>query len=179
MITEKATIENQTEWNEDKTHRYSLSRIWDKSKPIPLVISKCAGSDDGISSTLTLQLITNYTYSLGYGGFILCNLFSSLDNSTTFDKTTDEVILKYVKAADIKDVIICWGSLKTAKEGIRARPTIILDTLSKLKSKNLLCFTDGKNIQLHPLTPSVRANCELVPFLIEEKSTTKTDTKTQ
>ena len=55
-------------FNDSKTHRYLLSRIWDGKKPIPLFVSKCSGEADGIFLEVTNMLIRNSLYRLGYCG---------------------------------------------------------------------------------------------------------------
>ena len=93
MITEKNSIHNECIYSDDKSHRYLMSRIWDKEKPIALFITKSSGTANGIQIELTNNIITNNLYKLGYGGYHAVNLCSAIDKSTVpqFDKSTDDI----------------------------------------------------------------------------------------
>lgn len=161
MITEKSNIQNECIYSNDKTHRYLLSRIWDKDKPIALFVTKNAGNANGICIELTNNIITNNLYNLGYGGYYAVNLYSSIyPSDTMFDKTTDDIIKKYSKLAD--DVIISWGTITT--KALQKRENDVLNILSN-NSKNLLTVSDSNgHINIHPLTPSVRKGFYLTKY---------------
>ena len=82
MITEKNSIHNECIYSDDKSHRYLMSRIWDKEKPIAIFITKSSGTANGIQIELTNNIITNNLYKLGYGGYHAVNLCSAIDKST-------------------------------------------------------------------------------------------------
>ena len=154
MISEKNKIENECIYNEDKSHRYLLSRLWDKEKPTVMFFTKNSGQADGIYIELTNNIITNNLYRLGYGGYYAVNLYSAVDRSCKdmYDKETDSIIKKYIKLSS--EIIIAWGSLTTNM--LKERETAVIDILNK-SGKRLLtvCDSNGhKNV--HPLTPSVR-----------------------
>ena len=154
MISEKNKIENECIYNEDKSHRYLLSRVWDKEKPIAMFFTKNSGQADGVYIELTNNIITNNLYRLGYGGYYAVNLYSAVDNASDnlFDKDTDNIIKKYAKISS--EIIIAWGSLTTNK--LKERELAVIDILNKSGKKLLtVCDASGhKNV--HPLTPSVR-----------------------
>ena len=76
MKSVTTTIINEATFSDDGRHRYALKKVWNSSRPLALIVSKSAGSDDGVFETFTQSIITNNLYKLGYGGFCLCNLFS-------------------------------------------------------------------------------------------------------
>lgn len=162
MITENNKIENEIIYSDDKSHRYLLSRTWDKSKKIPLFITKSAGQADGIYLDLTTNIISSNLYKLGYGGFFAVNLVSAIDsnNKILYDKDTDSIIKKYAKLSS--EIIIAWGTLTTKL--MQAREKDIMSIIKKC-GKNVLCVADNQgHMNVHPLTPSVRKNFQLADF---------------
>lgn len=161
MINEKNSIQNECIYSDDKNHRYLLSRIWNKDKPIALFITKNAGMANGIYIELTNNIITNNLYKLGYGGYYAVNLYSAINQrDKMFDKTTDDIIKKYSKLAN--DVIIAWGTLTT--KSLQRRESDVLDILIK-NSKKLLTVCDNTgHMNVHPLTPSVRQGFILTEY---------------
>lgn len=161
MINEKNSIQNECIYSDDKNHRYLLSRIWNKDKPIALFITKNAGMANGIYIELTNNIITNNLYKLGYGGYYAVNLYSAINQrDKMFDKTTDDIIKKYSKLAN--DVIIAWGTLTT--KSLQKRESDVLDILIK-NSKKLLTVCDNTgHMNVHPLTPSVRQGFILTEY---------------
>lgn len=162
MINEKNSIQNECIYSDDKNHRYLLSRIWNKDKPIALFITKNAGMANGIYIELTNNIITNNLYKLGYGGYYAVNLYSAINQrDKMFDKTTDDIIKKYSKLAN--DVIIAWGTLTT--KSLQKRESDVLDILIK-NSKKLLTVCDNTgHMNVHPLTPSVRQGFMLTEYI--------------
>lgn len=162
MVNEKNSIQNECIYSDDKNHRYLLSRIWNKDKPIALFITKNAGMANGIYIELTNNIITNNLYKLGYGGYYAVNLYSAINQrDKMFDKTTDDIIKKYSKLAN--DVIIAWGTLTT--KSLQKRESDVLDILIK-NSKKLLTVCDNTgHMNVHPLTPSVRQGFMLTEYI--------------
>ncbi len=163
-IARSITVE--TTFNDNGTHRYSLKKLWDDTKPVALIISKSAGNDDGVFETLTQTIITNNLYKLGYGGFCLCNLFSSING-----KSTDNENIQSIKAlvSSYKDIIVCWGSLSASKESIQKEAVKVINILANAKKKNIYTVSNGVATNCHPLSPSVRKEFELVPFEFNNK----------
>ncbi|MFT3952034.1 MAG: DUF1643 domain-containing protein [Oscillospiraceae bacterium] len=162
MITEKNSITNEVVYSDDKAHRYLLSRIWDSEKSIPMIITKNSGKADGVFIDLTTNIMSNNLYKLGYGGFYAVNLCSAIDNagSSSFDKTTDDIIKKYAKLCT--EIIIAYGYLTT--KPMQARERDVLDILKKSGKKLLAVCDNNGQINIHPLTPSVRRKFILVEF---------------
>ena len=81
MITENNTIVNECIYSDDRAHRYLMSRIWDKDKPITMFVTKTSGTANGIVIELTNNIITNNLYKLGYGGYYAVNLCSAIERT--------------------------------------------------------------------------------------------------
>jgi hypothetical protein len=59
-----------------RTYRYSLSRIWDKSKPYVLFIGLNPSTADENKDDPTIRRCINYAKDWGYGGLKMVNLFA-------------------------------------------------------------------------------------------------------
>ena len=165
MLEERNGIQNLTLFNDSKTHRYLLSRIWDEKKPIPLFVSKCSGEADGIFLEVTNMLISNNLYRLGYGGYYAVNLCSGIYGRTEelCDSQTDQIIREYAKQAD--SVILSWGSL--TKKDLKEREKAVYVIL-KASKKKVFAVTDEKKTNVHILTPSVRNGFTLTEVNVKE-----------
>lgn len=166
MITDKNMVSNECLFNENKTHRYMLSRQWSKKKKA-MIITKCPGLADGIFCDLTTNIITNNLYNLGYGGFCAVNLFSAIncEDKVLYDKQTDEILIKCANACD--DIIIAWGSTAGAVQALKEREKDVLVLLASFQSKLYILSSSNKSINMqstHPLSVSVRRKFELVAY---------------
>lgn len=63
-------------FNEDHTHRYYLSRIWDDSTSKMLFIGINPSTADGEDDDHTVSRLVNFCKSWGFGGFYIVNLYS-------------------------------------------------------------------------------------------------------
>ena len=163
MKKQTTNIRVDTAFSDDGNHRYYLRKIWDESKPVALIVSKSAGFDNGVTETTTQNILTNNLYSLGYGGFCLCNLFSEINGDGT-DGDNTEIISGLIADKDLKEIIVCWGNLSASKESVQEQAAGVEDLIRKAKKKTVLAVSDGENINCHPLSPMVRKHFELVPY---------------
>jgi len=62
--------------SEDRVYRYSLSRIWDKSKPYLLFIGLNPSTADENEDDPTIKRCIDYADRWGYGGLKMANLFA-------------------------------------------------------------------------------------------------------
>ncbi|MDL2287617.1 DUF1643 domain-containing protein [Eubacteriales bacterium OttesenSCG-928-G02] len=164
---EKATIQIESVFDENKSHRYALKKVWNDTLKQAAVISIAPSSDSGVSSDLTCQLIQNNLNQLEFGGFVLTNLFSAIDCDFKklktidglFNKSTDKIILDSCAKADI--IIVCWGAVVNKSKAIAKRAEDVIKLITKHASK-IHFLSDGERAELHPLTPSLRHRWELV-----------------
>jgi len=168
MFTEKANISIESVFdNKEQVHRYSITKIWNDKLPLAALISIACSPDYGVSADLTTQLCQNNLNDLGYGGFILTNLFSfvgtdfkKLKNTEgLYTKDTDKVILDSCEKADT--IIICWGGTSSKNKLISKRADDVTKLITKFADK-LHSLSDGTRASLHPLTPALRHRWELV-----------------
>ena len=57
MTTERATIKCEAVFSDDSLHRYSLSKIWDKTLPLANVITIAPSEDFNVTSDTTTSII--------------------------------------------------------------------------------------------------------------------------
>lgn len=163
MITEKDTIKCEAIFNDEHTHRYLWSRVWDKDKPTVAIIMLNPCQSDNIITDTTTSLVVNNVARLGeFGGVEILNLFSKLTSKLSFketdeelnDKENDSYILKSVEACS--KTIIAWGKASNSNAKIEERSVQIINMLKKHKEK-LYMISDGVRVGLHPLTPTIRS----------------------
>lgn len=166
MIEENSNIKNYAMFNDDKSHRYILSRIWNEKKPIPLFISKISGEADGIYLELTNNLITNNLYKSGYGGYYSANLCSGIHGKAKndIDSETDKILMEYAKKSS--EIIISWGTLTT--NNLKEREIEVLKLIKSAKKKVLAVSDKKGRTNLHLLTPSIRKEIFLIEVNIND-----------
>ena len=162
MTTERATIKCEAVFSDDSLHRYSLSKIWDKTLPLANVITIAPSEDFNLTSDTTTSIICNNIYLLGMGGFVLTNLISKIGADVKKLKSTKDLwnadTDKYIKESALKadKIIIAWSKFAETRKIFSEREQSVLKLLEPQKDK-LFQITDGKERKnLHPLTPSIR-----------------------
>nr|DAP46783.1 MAG TPA: Protein of unknown function (DUF1643) [Caudoviricetes sp.] len=162
MTTERATIKCESIFSDDSLHRYSLSKIWDKTLPISNVITIAPSEDYNITSDMTTNIICNNMKLLGMGGFILTNLISKIGvdvkkvkfSDDLWNNETDKILLDMANKAD--NIIIAWGKFTAARKDFSVREKSVLELLDIHRGK-IFCIKDNRGrTNLHPLTPTVR-----------------------
>lgn len=171
MITEKDNIKCEAIFNDERTHRVLLRRVWDKDKPRVAVIMLNPCQADSIMTDTTTSLVVNNVARLGiYGGVDIVNLFSLLTKKLNFranldaslnDPMNDDYIKKAAEEASI--VILAWGRSEDTNQRIAARAEAVLALLEPYQEK-LKVLSDGERMGLHPLTPALRSRWILEDF---------------
>lgn len=160
-ITETANTETTIIRSEDGTHRYLLSKVWDKTKPQAMLIMLCAGNADTVTVDTTTMLVIKNLHQLDFGGVTICNLFSTPDKET--DEENNHIIL--TAAMKSETIIFAWGTGSATSPTAQRRIAEILEML-KPYQKQTYCISapNGKN-GLHPLAPALRESWVLVPWM--------------
>ena len=175
MITERETIKCEAIFNVERTHRFLLKRIWDKSKPLATVImlNPC-DADALLTDTTTYLVINNVARLEEFGGVIIVNLYSLLTSKLIFKWNPDEELSlyendDYIKRAAIEGskVILAWGRGVDANKRLAERAMQVINNLMPYKEK-LFVISDGERVGLHPLTPRIRNSWTLLT--LEEAS---------
>lgn len=138
-------------FNEDKTHRIFLWRIWDESLPLVLFIGLNPSRANEVKPDNTITRLfgkNGFAKRFGYGGGYMMNLFTLvsekpealLKDNTITDGHDDE--LKRI-AVKCKDIVFCWGGFPEAV----SREAEVIPMFP-----NALCFGHNKDgTPKHPL----------------------------
>lgn len=135
--------------SEDRKYRYVLSRIWDESKSMVMIIGLNPSTADETIDDPTIVRCIDFAKNWGYGGIYMLNLFAfratlpkdmfSVENP--IGDENDKFIEKYSKLSD--KVICAWGN--DGKYKNRSQ-----EVLSKIKNKYYLKLNQT-NEPAHPL----------------------------
>lgn len=147
LIIKESNIKNRAIYSEDKRSRYSLTKIWDRSKRKATFIGINPSDATELIIDRTVMNLTNHLIGLEYGQVEIVNLFSyrskdqkSLINIEKAEKHNLEHIKQAIKGCNI--IIVGWG--RTAEKNPKYKVTI-----SKVKEelKNyreiVKCFKDN------------------------------------
>lgn len=167
-MNEKSIIRTEALYNDEKTHRFSLKKSWDTSKPSASIIMIAPSvRANEIAMDITSLYVLNNCYQLGCGSVDILNLYSKLD-ANPFENCpeNDEWILKSCHKAD--QVILGWGKGQTQKS-VDNRIQEVLNMLKPYRDKLFeIADVNGKR-GFHPLGTSVRLRWYLVPYQYPEK----------
>ena len=180
MITEQGTLTTEVIFNETKTERYLLRKVWDETKPtITLIMTNPSMADVVIVDMTTLYVINNL-FKLGdYGGVDILNMTSNI--TPKIDTKTSMVLsdknLEYIlQSATTSDkVIIAWGKIGESNRKIRAVQSKLLESLEPFQDKLHMIESHLGETGFHPLAPQIRFTWKLVPFVMPEYLQTKVE----
>lgn len=150
-------------------HRYALKHVWNDKLPLAMVITNWPGSTNALSIDMTTERIIDHVNQLGFGGVVQVNLFSqtkltkmatsSLKNA--FDNQTIRVIQDQAKSTD--QIIIATGSLtRTSKVALKQQQVILAALTDGGHQDKIQILTDGQGRPVHPISPKVRYQWNLV-----------------
>jgi len=175
MVTEQGTMKTEVTFNETKTERYLLRKVWDESKPIVSLIMTNPSSANVVEIDMTTHYIISNLYRLGnYGGVDILNMTSTI---TTKIDTTSKLALsdenaKYIlKSAEKSDkVILAWGKIGENNKKIRLVQMKLLEKLKPFQSKLHMIASNesGTDAGFHPLAPQIRFAWFLMPFALPD-----------
>ena len=132
-------------FSKDKKYRYSLSRKWSEKEQVLFILLN-PSKGDGINDDPTIRRLISISKNLGYGGFMVVNLYTIItpmrnklyEKKRKFSKKNKNLIFNLI--AQYKTIIYGWGA--TENEPIWLTNTI----------KNPMCFQINKNgSPKHPL----------------------------
>ncbi len=166
---EETTIKLKAVYNDERDHRYSLTKTWDSKKAKALVIMKNPSSDELLETDLTTMLVMNNLAKLDYGTVCLCNLVSKIVQPYTINEESKEhtenieEIKKQAKSVDY--IVIGWGTYGEGNKKITDIQETLIKELEPYKDK-ILYIANPRFLskKVHPLCPSVRSNWLLKPY---------------
>jgi len=108
-MIKKAKISN------NKKQRYSLTRVWDLSKPKLLYIMLNPSIADEENNDPTTRRLIAFTKKFKYGGFFIVNLFTEISSDPKVIDTSKGITYKNLKVIEnliskADKVIYAWGA---------------------------------------------------------------------
>ncbi len=154
-------INRQAHFSEDGKHRYWLLRSWEESPRMILLIGLNPSTANDIQDDNTVRSCIRLTQQLGYGGFIICNLYSFITRDPKIlqanmaDAITIATNMYLVSMiAKTHKTICAWGSWKFISD----RATEVLAIINEP-----YCFgCNGDGTPKHPLYLNSKA--ELINY---------------
>lgn len=148
--------------SECKQYRYSLSRIWDETKPLIGFIGLNPSTADHIEDDKTISRCIAFSKSWGFGGFYMMNLFAyratkpsvMMQSNTPIGFENDKYLLELKNK--VEKIAICWGD--KGRHNGRSK-----DVLNLLNQDDLYCITINKSGEpKHPLY--IKGDAKLIPY---------------
>lgn len=112
---------SDAQFSKDGTHRYSLSRIWDKSKPLIMFIGLNPSTANADTNDPTIESVIRISKHNGYGGFYMMNCWPYITSNpklllimpmTTTINNEQLVIVSRL----CQDVVFAWGNFKVVSK---------------------------------------------------------------
>lgn len=109
-------------FSKDKKYRYSLSRKWSEKEQVLFILLN-PSKGDGINDDPTIRRLISISKNLGYGGFMVVNLYTIItpmrnklyEKKRKFSKKNKNLIFNLI--AQYKTIIYGWGPPKMNQFG--------------------------------------------------------------
>lgn len=103
-----------------RKYRYSLGRIWQPSDDIAMCIGLNPSTANAEKDDPTITTLIRVLRGLGYGGFIMVNLYGLISSKpetllTAPDPLGENEIIVSENSILCDTVIFCWGNFKQAQ----------------------------------------------------------------
>lgn len=98
-----------------RKYRYTLKRVWDKSKPMVMFIGLNPSTANETKSDNTVTRCVNFAASWGFGGMYMMNLFAYVSTNpdeliTSGEPIDENNFYLYQIAAECQTIIFAWGA---------------------------------------------------------------------
>lgn len=149
-------------FSNDRKYRYSLWRIWDKSKPLVMFIGLNPSTANENSDDPTIRSVCRIANNNGYGGIYMLNCWAYISTDPKLikhnpmsDEWNNNVLI--VTAGKCKDVVFAWGDFNIVKDTGRVYE------LSEMFPRAMALHINKKGSPKHPLY--CKSDTKLIPFL--------------
>ena len=175
MLKERDTIKCESNFSDDRAHRYLCSRIWNKELPcIAVIMIHASSSDNIVTDATTARVLLNVAQMEAYGGVQILNLYSILTNKLDFRYHSDEELnhpendKQIVKSAnECEKIVLAWGKAPQTNQRVAERVAQVMELLKPFSDK-LYVIVNGERRLIHPLHPSIANHWELDPLRDED-----------
>jgi len=108
------------EFSECRKYRYALWRIWDRTKPLVMVVGLNPSTANEMDADPTIRSVGRIAKNNGYGGFYMMNCFpyvsTNPDDLKDFGNTATNDYWLCKIAGMCECVVFAWGSFAVVKE---------------------------------------------------------------
>lgn len=152
---------NGANFNDSNTHRLSLWRIWDKTKPLIMFIGLNPSTANATSDDPTIRRVKRFAKDWGYGGVYMMNLFSFISAYPEELRKNEKYLNQFQNFCEIESwalrcdkIVFAWGNFEEAKNAGKEMA---------FKFPEAYCLGKNKNgTPKHPLY--IKVNTPLIKF---------------
>lgn len=152
---------NGAEFSKCGKYRYALWRIWDKTKPLVMLIGLNPSTANATTDDPTIRRVKQIATNLGYGGFFMMNCYAYISTDPAKLMVGDRGGLNdqwLVKVRGVCEaVIFAWGNFKIVRWTERDR------RLTEMFPDAQALFINKNGSPKHPLY--CRADTKPVPYI--------------
>ena len=151
--------------SDDGMYRYTLRRTWVEGLPHALIIMLNPSTADALKDDATIRSLIRLLYALGYGGFVVVNLYAFRSTNPAglteivdpIGPKADNFICYEIENAYV--VVVAWGASKYAGQ------ERIAEVIRMIQSRHEAVYCFGTTKAGHPRHPLyVKSGTELEPF---------------
>lgn len=109
------------DFSNDRKYRYSLWRVWDKTKPLVMFIGLNPSTANETESDPTIRSCGRIAKANGYGGFYMMNCWAYIATDPTLlkinpmsEKRNNDMLT--VIASKCKTIVFAWGSFAVVRD---------------------------------------------------------------
>ena len=166
MITEIGMMKTEVVYNDTKTDRYRLAKIWDETKSVTSLLMIQAGSADTVVVDMTNLYCIRNLHALNMGGFDILNISSRIEErlnakEIALDETNVEEILASINRTG--QCLICWGKIGESNAKVAEVQRQLLNRLESVEDKLFTIVTDS-GACWHPIAPQIRHEWQIERF---------------
>ena len=172
METITTTLTTEAIFNDNRTKRILLRKVWDKNLPKLTIVMLAPSEASGVALDTTTQLVLNNASRLGYGSVSIVNLFATINDFDLKQQTgfgdPDNVKAIVEACQNCDQIVYAPGTGKARNKFFLNRQEEVLKALLPLEEKLSCLCNEICNTRLHhPLSPAVRI-WNLSPLKVSE-----------
>lgn len=170
-MVETGMMRTEIVYNNDKTKRYRLTKIWDESKPRAMALLTNASSSDVVAVDFTTLYIIRNLNALEFGGVDILNMTATITTKISipkegdFEEDSDNIKHILDAASSCSHILLMFGKLAENNKKVKTLQDKILEKLSPFADKLYGVTNDEKTDNFfHALAPQIRSAYILKPF---------------
>ena len=155
-------------FSDDRVHRYTLTRVWDRSREVAMFIGLNPSTADETQDDPTIRRCTRFARDWGFGGLVMTNIFAFRSTDPNGMKAArdpvgpdnDDHILKMAMHAGV--IVCAWGAHGVFMD----RGLEVVELLRGFKLK--IFKTTKSGMPVHPLYQRADAPLKTYEVIVNE-----------